>query len=270
MVELCASTWSIAHFAREPVERVLKSSDLATDAVAFHSRIAQSFHSSYQYDANRNERIYVWKQYLDKYTTKSDFAYDLGCGSGVLTAILASLAHQVIAIDGAAGMLKIAEDQARNLGYSNIAFQQRRLPIDDILGMQPADLIMSSSVIEYLDSPCAALYSIRKLLRDDGILIFSMSNASSLARKIVRVCYRLTGKPEYLGYVRHFVTLDSMRAELRQAQFDVLEYAYFGRADRLNRLLRCVLPRRWASNMILFVARKKKTATAHQHAVFSV
>jgi SAM-dependent methyltransferase len=227
------------------------------EAVAFHSRIAADFHSSYAHDANRRERVVVWRKYLDKYVRPTDATYDLGCGSGMLTAELATRARLVTAIDGASGMLETAEKHTRGLGLANIAYRQHTLPIADTSQLPVADLVISSSVIEYLESLPAALDGIRALLRDDGLLIFSMSNANSISRALVRLIYRLTGKPEYFGFLRHFVTPQSMQGELARAQFDLLEYTYFGGADRLNRLLGTVFPRSRATNMVLFVARKR-------------
>ena len=86
------------------------------DALDFHTSIAIEFDQSYSYDSNRLERLKIWKAYLAKYASGADLAYDLGCGSGAITSLLAQYAKRVIAIDGAEGMLAVARKNAAACG----------------------------------------------------------------------------------------------------------------------------------------------------------
>lgn len=226
------------------------------DGVSFYSKVAPDFHASYAFDPNRIERMQVWGQFLDRYAKGARFAYDIGCGSGVLACELAKRGIETIGIDGAAGMLSIAESTAAARSLSNVSFRQHRLPIADTTGFRSADLVISSSAIEYLDSIPEALAFLRSLLRDGGVAVFSVSNRDSLSRRLVRFIHRLTGRPRYLKFLRHFMTLDELRAMVGAAGLTYLEHAYFGGADRLNRLLgRCVSPR-FASNMIIVAVQR--------------
>ena len=60
-----------------------------TDAVAYYSGAASRFHASYAADANRQERLAVWDRFIGRYVQGARFAYDLGCGSGILACTLA-------------------------------------------------------------------------------------------------------------------------------------------------------------------------------------
>ncbi len=226
------------------------------DGVSFYSRIAPAFHASYGADPNRLERMRTWQHFLDRYATSALFAYDIGCGSGLLACELGRRGIETVGIDGAAGMLAIAERSARARGLTNVSFRQGRLPLADVAELRRAGLVISSSAIEYLESIPAALGFLRGLLEDSGVLIFSVSNRDSVSRGIVRMVHRLTGRPRYLKYLRHFMTVGELRSSLAAANLTYLEHAYFGGADRLNRLLRLCLPQRFASNMIIVVARK--------------
>jgi SAM-dependent methyltransferase len=225
------------------------------DGVSFYSKIAPDFHASYASDPNRLERMQVWGQFLDRYAKGASFAYDIGCGSGVLACELAKRGIETVGIDGAAGMLSIAQRSAAAHSLSNVSFQQHRLPIADTAGLRRADLVISSSAIEYLDSIPAALAFLRSLLSDSGIALFSVSNRDSLSRKLVRLSHWVTGRPRYLKFLRHFMTLGEVKAEVEAAGLTYLEHAYFGRADRLNRLLSRWFAPRLASNMLLVVVR---------------
>lgn len=227
------------------------------DAVAFHSEIAAEFHASYQTHANRRERVRVWRGFLDRYARGARLAYDMGCGTGILTCELAARGIETIGIDGSEAMLNIARDTARNLGGAKVTFVQRMLPIPDTAAYARADLIISSSCIEYLESIPAALICFRELLEQRGVLIFSVSNHDSLSRKLVRSVNRLTGRPRYLGLLRHFMTAEEIRRDLEASGLVYLEHAYFAGADRFNRVLARFLPPQFTSNMIIVAALRR-------------
>jgi SAM-dependent methyltransferase len=227
------------------------------DAVEFYSGVATEFHSSYQKDANRHERVRVFDDFLNRYAAGASFAYDMGCGSGVLACELAGRGIETVGIDGAPGMLAIAERTAREHGLSNLHFRQQVLPIADTRGFRQADIIISSSAIEYLNSIPEALRALRNLLKAGGVVVFSVSNRDSISRKVARWIYHLTGRPQYLGFSRHPMDAKDIEAALSVSGLTYLEHAYFARADRFNRFLGLLLPPRLSSNMIIVAARKE-------------
>ena len=226
-------------------------------AVAYYSGAASRFHASYAADANRQERLAVWGRFIDHFLAGVSFAYDLGCGSGILACDLARRGIEVVGVDGAPGMLSIAREMARDQGLTGAKFVEQRLPIAHPEHWRPADAVISSSALEYLPSLPAALGSIHAMLRPGGTLVFSISNRQSLSRAVVRIVHRLTGRPVYFGLLRQFATPASLRRDLDAAGFDTLRHEHFARADRVNRLLSRVATVRWASNMIIIAARRR-------------
>ena len=237
-----------------------------TDAVAFHSEIAPDFHASYDVDPNRMARTAVWRQYIAKYVTPGRLAYDLGCGSGMVTCEIAPYAQQVLAIDGSDSMLAIAKKTTAERGFANVAFRQSRLPIAAPHDLEVADIVISSSVIEYLDSVEDTLAFIRGILKPSGILIFSISNRDSFKRQAVKVFNRITGRPRYFGLLKHFLSVNDIREALEKTGFVLLDSTYFDGRDRFNRLLGSVLPEKHASNMILAVAQRVDAPSATRNA----
>jgi SAM-dependent methyltransferase len=230
-------------------------SPVTNDAVAFYSAHATSFHYSYGRDANRRERLAVWACFLNRHCAGVSFAYDLGCGSGILACELARRGIRTLGLDGAPGMLSIARGSAAEAGLKeSVQFLQQRLPLENPTEWPAADLVISSSALEYLPSLPEALYSIRNMMRPGGKLLFSVSNGESCSRAVVRLIHRLTGRPRYFGLLRQFRTPSTLRAELEQAGFRMIEYAHFAKADRINRLLSFAMPERHASNMIIAAA----------------
>lgn len=246
---------AVAKGTRMDATRVRSVAQRPVDALDFHTKIAIEFDQSYSYDSNRLERLDIWKAYLAKYASGVDLAYDLGCGSGAITCLLAQYAKRVIAIDGAEGMLAVARKNAAARGVSDrIEFRQSRLPIPGQVTLPQADIVISSSAIEYMDSVPDALAFARGLLKHQGTLIFSMSNRDSISRKIVRVVHGVTGRPKYIKYLQHFVTLADLEQYLEVGGFTPVEFSYFGGADRLNRYLASLLSPSRANNMILIAA----------------
>lgn len=225
------------------------------EAVGYFSDAAEEFHASYDEDPNRLERLAVWRDYLDRHATAARTAYDLGCGSGILACELGRRGIDTVAIDGSETMLGIGRDLARARGLTTVRFEHRLLPLERGHGLPPADLVVSSSVLEYLSSVESALRSFRELLRPDGVLIFSVSNRDSLSRGLVRAVYRSTHRPRYFGLIRHMLTEEGIRDRLQAAGLRCVEHSYFGGADPLNRLLARVVSPRRASNMHIVAAR---------------
>ncbi len=231
-------------------------SSTQTDAVAYYSGAAAHFHASYAADANRQERLQVWNRFIDRFLSKVTYAYDLGCGSGILACELARRGIETVGVDGAPGMLAIARQSASEQGLDRAQFVQAMLPIALPEQWQAADAVISSSALEYLPSLPEALLSIRGLLRPNGMLIFSVSNRDSLSRGIVRLVHRLTGYPTYFGLLKQFSTPEQLKTDLEASGFTYLDHAHFARADRINRFLARLLPERRASNMIIVAARR--------------
>ena len=227
------------------------------DAVAYYSGAASRFHASYRGDANRQERLAVWGRFIDRFVSGAAFAYDLGCGSGILACELARRGIETVGVDGAPGMLAIARRSAAEQGLANVSFLKQRLPLERPEQWRPADAVISSSALEYLPSLPYALRSIHGMLRPGGVLVFSVSNRASFSRALVRIVHRLTGRPAYFGLLRQFSTPERLRAELETAGFEPLEHAHFAGADRVNRLLARVAPVHRASNMVIVAARRR-------------
>ena len=122
----------------------------AEDAIGFFSDNAQQFHGLYEATPEFRERSQLWQSLLDRYAPRNGLSLDMGCGSGVLTFYLAQMGGQVIGIDGAPDMIAFCQAEQRRRGATNVQFLQAQLP-EDVPQLTPADLVISSSVVEYID-----------------------------------------------------------------------------------------------------------------------
>jgi SAM-dependent methyltransferase len=226
-----------------------------TDPVAYFSEIASEFHASYADDPNRRDRIITWRRALSRFAGQVNLAYDVGCGSGMLIGELAPYAQRIVAIDGSGEMLEIARKTVAPQLVPRTEFRQHRLPVQDD-SLTPGEIVISSSVVEYLESVDGSLAFMHRLLKPGGLFVFSISNRNSIKRRAVRLFYRFTGRPRYLGLVRHFLSVGDVRRAVENAGFELLGTEFFDNKDRFNRALSVLFPPEYCANLILAVARR--------------
>jgi 2-polyprenyl-3-methyl-5-hydroxy-6-metoxy-1,4-benzoquinol methylase len=177
---------------------------------------------------------------LDRYVTPGGLSLDIGCGSGVLSFYLAQTPGQVIGIDGAPDMIAFCEAHRQQQGIENVRFIQSRLPALIELDSVKADLVISSSVVEYVDDLDQTLARCAQLLNPRGVLIISLPNIVSLSRNHQRLKYRLTRTPEIYRYIRHFSSPRSLHDRLRPYRLALREVHYYTHFTRLARLGRAL------------------------------
>lgn len=92
---------------------------------------------------------------------------DIGCGTGVLSLLLAELGHDVIGLDLSAEMIRVCQSQADSRGLTNV-----RLVVGDAErppdGVGPADAIISRHVLWTLRYPESAVKSWVSLTKPGG------------------------------------------------------------------------------------------------------
>jgi SAM-dependent methyltransferase len=209
-----------------------------TDAVDLFSSIVREFHGHYADRPEFQERLKLWCELLERHSTGKRLAIDIGCGTGVLTFLLAERVNAVIGIDGAPEMVAFCEEQRRDRGAAHVRFMQGRLPDVDEAPLRGADLVISSSVVEYVDDFDSTLAMFARVLAAHGTLIVSMPNAFSVSRLYERLKYRLTGQPEVYRHIRHFSSPHGLARRLRRHGFALQDVRYYAHNTRVARLAR--------------------------------
>lgn len=225
-------------------------------AVSWHSVIARKFDDSYTRNVNFQERVRVWTALIDKYAKKDGAALDLGCGSGVFTFHLARACGAVTAVDGSPEMIRLCREKSvaesvTNLSFVNcdIAHAAKEIP-------QKFDLILCSSVMEYLDDVNGTLQTISGLLNPGGILIVSIPNRRSFFRKVEPYLHKYIGRPRYYKFVKNVLTWEDMTARIKAAGLDVIETHFYARTRILSPVFRRIGLRRFSDNLFALVCRK--------------
>jgi 2-polyprenyl-6-hydroxyphenyl methylase/3-demethylubiquinone-9 3-methyltransferase len=200
-----------------------------------HNQAAVSFHDTL---ADRWEDEYKSKAFSERLAAISDLLpgqlrgqkwLDAGCGTGTIARWLAAeRGAAVLALDGSENMLAHAAP-SEGVEYRNADIVCTGLPAENFDG------IITSSVIEYLDSPELALKEFHRLLKPGGFLLASVPNGAISIRVPLKSIYwmtRLCGKRRcfaYLDHSKHSYSTAEFGSVLRRIGFAVERMVEFGR-----------------------------------------
>lgn len=109
---------------------------------------------------------------------------DAGGGTGGFAVPLAGLGHSVTVVDPSPDSLAAAARRAAEMNVPLRAVQGDAADLVSLAGEQSADLVLCHSVLEYVDSPAAAMAAIARVLRPGGAV--SVLAASAVAAVIHR------------------------------------------------------------------------------------
>ncbi len=144
----------------------------------------------------------------------------------------------VTGVDASPEMIRLCNEKKTDLDLKNVKFLQGNILSLDELSLPKANLVISSSLLEYLEDIDVALDILVSLLREDGMLVVSLPNKSSLFRKLEPVAYRLTGRPGYYKFVKNVRTLEDFSRRLTARGLEITDQAYFSETPLLSALFR--------------------------------
>src|SRR3984957_10726052 len=101
---------------------------------------------------------------------------DVGAGTGGFAVRLAKLGHHVTVVDPSPDALAAARWRAAELGVTLTAVQGEASEIAGLVGDGAADLVVCHNVLEYVDSPAAAMAAIARVLRAGGTVSVLAAN----------------------------------------------------------------------------------------------
>ena len=205
------------------------------DAVDWHESIAESFQAGYDHSPRFRERLALWRGLIGRHVAPGDRVLDAGCGAGTFSFEAARVGAEVTAIDGSAAMIALAQKRQQELGLADISFEVALL---DSLSARPAgtfDVVLSSSVLEYLPDLPGEIARLVRLLKPGGRLILSLPNSESLYRKAERIAFGLTGRPRYFAHVKSMASAAQLTTLYRDLGIAPLEHHFYAAppGDRL-------------------------------------
>jgi len=231
---------------------------LASSVVESLSSNAGPFAERYSHDRNFIQRYHIWTNKIDDFSAGVSTAYDMGCGSGIFSFYLASKGIQTVGFDGAEGMIELCNKHREELHLTNPNFKLAMLPIADYSSLPKVDLIISSSVIEYIDDIDSIIRMFHGLLKPNGKLIVSFPNKDAFYRKIEVGLFRLFKKPAYFRFVKNIWTRQEAEKAFRKAGFRMMDYCYFSDRSVISRMAGVFGGLKRSGNLTMMVFEKQK------------
>ena len=228
---------------------------------AFFTEDTEQFAANYARKHSFNDRLNLFRIGVQRSASVPAKVLDFGCGPGVIASAVSQMGSDVLGTDGSEGMVRKASFGAATAGLENLRFELMEARSTGF-GAQSFDVIICSSVLEYLAQDMAVLGQLVDSLKLGGVLLVSVPNAWSLigiAERSLRLFRRFcrVDMGRHFDYsLRHYsatrfaATLSSFGLEVqRRTSF---EFPLCGKAGvRLSRV-------RALGAMVLFEARRSR------------
>ena len=104
---------------------------------------------------------------------------DVGGGTGGFAVPFAALGHNVTVVDPSPDALAAAQRRAAEMQVALTAVQGEADELDALVGRSAADLVICHNVLEYVDSPAAAMAAVARVLRPGATVSVLAANMVS-------------------------------------------------------------------------------------------
>ncbi|HID64793.1 MAG TPA: methyltransferase domain-containing protein [Anaerolineae bacterium] len=97
---------------------------------------------------------------------------DVGTGTGYVATSLAPLVHKVYGVDASAEMLRVAEENMRQQGLTNVEFKAGdglNLPFED----NSLDAVFANMYLHHIEEPPQAIAEMVRVLKPGGVLVIT-------------------------------------------------------------------------------------------------
>ena len=229
------------------------------DVVEYHSKVSTAFDNNYNLKSNFSERLLLWKKIIKRYSNSESTALDAGCGSGVLTKFLSQYNRSSVGIDPSKEMLDLANLKKNKYNLKNTEFIKSN--IEDYVHStnKKFNIVISSSVLEYVDDLKKNFLMLRDLLDEDGVIIFSLPNRISFYRNLELLSFRLIGYPRYFSLVKNLVTLETTLSILTELNFKIITEKFYGQLKFERIINKYFVRKKYFYHNYIVIARKTKS-----------
>jgi 2-polyprenyl-3-methyl-5-hydroxy-6-metoxy-1,4-benzoquinol methylase len=225
--------------------------------VDWFSRHAAEFAAQYSSERMFREREALWTSLVLATCPPDGRVIDVGCGPGALTVLTAPLAREILAVDPSRRMLDLSARRCAEAGIQNCVLAQRRLESLTVDEIGLFDLVLCSSVLEYIDDLSGSLQTLASLVAKGGTLIVSLPNCGSMVRKAEKVAFALSGRPTYYRLVRHVPLRSEVAAILESNSLMLQSTHFYGVPPAVGWVTDVFRLRRLVATMTAFVATRE-------------
>ena len=184
-------------------------------AVGYFGRFAGDWDQRYERSPLFKMRYRAFERVIPEVVDQETMALDYGCGSGILTELLAKAAESVVAVDPSAEMRKVASN--RLSVYPNVEITDAAPDRGGAF-----DVIICSSVIEYIENDADFLRDMASRLKVGGVLIITFPNRFGILQVLNSKLVSKIRKNMYSAYQLRRYTRRSIHKLLAESELSVL------------------------------------------------
>jgi 2-polyprenyl-6-hydroxyphenyl methylase/3-demethylubiquinone-9 3-methyltransferase len=227
------------------------------DVCSFFTSISEDFDTRYNRDRDFRNRFDVWRALLDKYALPGGKAIDLGCGSGIYSYYLSTKGMIVTGIDGSEGMISLCNSRKEKTKTPNVTFKKAEIPFFNSSSILKSHLVISSSVLEYIDSLDDTIDLVTQLLVTNGYFIASIPNAKAIYRRMLNATFKYFKKPDYYRYVINQFTAEQFKDIVEKRGFRAEDFIFYGKSNPISMACRAIgVGPEFTSTLLVGVFRK--------------
>lgn len=226
-------------------------------ATVLHEDISEEFNSAYKNKKSFKLRYDFWQSIIAENSAVTQKAMDLGCGPGWMTKILADKFNEVVAVDGAESMIKLTKEKIKNQKGVTLINANINQSFLTEFSSEKFDLIICSSLLEYIKDIHGVISGIRALLKKNGKIIFSIPNKRCIYRPLEKITYNLIGIPAYRKYVHHEYTLEQTKEIMDRLGYKVISADFQGYIPYFTNFFKNVFPSEYVKPLIVVVGKSK-------------
>lgn len=227
----------------------------------FFSSDSERFGSFYETKPSFRDRLELFVSAVKENAPENSKVLDFGCGPGKISIELTMAGYDVLGLDGSEGMIEQAKKRSEKVSCPKAKFEC--LDVDSFkVRDKEFDVIVCSSVLEYLPNDLRALTDLSKSVKVGGFVVMSFPTRWSLlpiVESIIGFLRRFIGgkKGSHLVYSLRKYSKTQLYSEferngLKVVDFKNFEFPAFGKIGVY--LSRCS----WLSALQLVVAHRVK------------
>ncbi len=197
----------------------------STKVIKYFDLLSSEWSSKYKkFGFSTRSRLFDY--IFSKYLSSNQAVLDIGCGAGDLIALMLKYKCIVCGVDISNLMIEYCKSRFALDSSVSLELIDPKLPIP--FKPRTFDAIISSSVLEYVESPASFLQDIYSVLKDDGFLVISVPCTYSPVR-LIQSTLRKVFAPfidifSYLAFSKSSHTFRSFSMLLRSNSMFILDY----------------------------------------------
>ena len=168
---------------------------------------------------DKDEQILI-KKFNELFINKSIDALDIGCGSGEMMEILNSFGSKTYGIDFSKEAIEICKKKKLAVNQTDL---DTGIKFDD----DQFDLVWAGDVLEHVFDPMYLLKEIRRVLKKDGYLFFSIPNDLHFSKRILTLLgnsYQHSAYKKSGAYKHHtFFSLSLLKFFFDKNDFSIID-----------------------------------------------